>query len=56
MTFSALIRHMGSPTPGAVVAPAYSRFSTRRLVFCPRRKADCHSVCPGPRALPRQAW
>src|SRR5690606_38606022 len=40
-TSSALIRHIGRPTPGTVVAPASSRPRTPRARVLPRRIALC---------------
>ena len=54
-TFSADIKHLGTPTPGAVVAPAYISDCTFRLLLEPRRNADCRSVCAGPIDPPDQA-
>src|SRR5690606_12687305 len=53
-TSSALMRHMGSPTPGTVVAPASSSPRTPRTLVLPRKIALCRSVCAGPIAPPRQ--
>ena len=46
---------MGTPTPGAVVAPAYISDRTFRLLLDPRKNADCRSVCAGPIDPPDQA-
>ena len=55
-TFSAEMRHMGTPTPGTVVPPTYSKPLTRREIFVPRKKADWPSVWPGPNAPPSHEW
>ena len=55
-TSSALIRHIGSPTPGTVLAPAYKRPSTSAETLAGRRNALCRSVCSRPSAPPRQEW
>ena len=54
-TFSADIKHIGTPTPGVVVAPAYISESIFLLLLDPRKKADCRSVCAGPIDPPDQA-
>ena len=55
-TSSALIRHIGSPTPGIVPPPACSRLGTRADASPGRNIALCRSVCSMPSAVPRQAW
>lgn len=51
----ALMRHIGSPTPGIVPPPTCSRFATRADASPGRNIALCASVCSMPSAVPRHA-